>query len=257
MRWVLAFAHAMPETSVPDDFVKPFISETLGSKSLYFSVSAIQSSMNLMQPDALALEYSRTMMGFLLFHPAPARIAMIGLGGGSLAKFCYRHLPKSRMDVVEINPHVIALRDEFLVPKDDRRFKVIQGDGALFMKRPPHRYDVLLLDGFDVRGLPPSLSTKRFFEHCLDALQNGGLLVANLHHSHAHFEPCLARIRAVFKDGVQVVVEPDDDNATVFARKGSGLTPLAKGVPLRPRGLSDAAWSQLEGAFAHIARSLR
>jgi hypothetical protein len=27
----------------------------------------------------------------------------IGLGGGSLAKFCYRHLPNSRITVVEIN----------------------------------------------------------------------------------------------------------------------------------------------------------
>lgn len=241
----------------PDDFVKPFISETLGSKSLYFSISAIQSSMNLMQPDALVLEYSRTMMGFLLFNPAPSRIAMIGLGGGSLAKFCYRHLPQTRMDVVEINPHVIALRDTFLIPKDDRRFKVILGDGAQFVKQPPQRYDVLLLDGFDMRGLPPSLSSRRFFEHCLDALPEGGLLVANLHYGHPHFEPCLARIRAVFKDGVQVVVEPDDDNATVFARKGAALLPMAKGMSLRPRDLPDAAWSQLEGAFAHIARSLR
>ena len=46
---------------------KPFVSETLGSKSLYFSCSAVQSSMNLMQPDALVLEYTQTMMGFLLF----------------------------------------------------------------------------------------------------------------------------------------------------------------------------------------------
>lgn len=241
----------------PDDFVKPFISETLGSKSLYFSISAIQSSMNLMQPDALALEYSRTMMGFLLFNPAPSRIAMIGLGGGSLAKFCYRHLPKSRMDVVEINPHVIALRDTFLIPKDDRRFKVIQGDGAQFVRQPPHLYDVLLLDGFDLRGLPASLSSRRFFEECLGALQPGGILVANLHYKHPHFETCVTRIRAVFKDGVQIVVEPDEDNATVFACKGAALQAPPKGRSLRPAKLPDVAWHQLESAFAHLVRSLR
>lgn len=247
----------MPETADPDDFVKPFISETLGSKSLYFSISAIQSSMNLMQPDALVLEYSRTMMGFLLFNAAPSRIAMIGLGGGSLAKFCYRHLPHTRMDVVEINPHVVALRDAFQIPKDDRRFKVILGDGAKFVQQPPHRYDVLLLDGFDLRGLPPSLSSRRFFEQCLDALQPGGILVANLHYKHPHFETCVARIRAVFKDGVQVVVEPDEDNATVFACKGAILASPKKGQPLRPSKLPDVAWDQLESAFAHIVRSLR
>ena len=67
--------------------------------------------MDLRDPSALDLEYTQTMMGFLLFLPQPQRIAMIGLGGGSLAKFCHRYLPRTRIQVVEINPHVIALRD--------------------------------------------------------------------------------------------------------------------------------------------------
>ena len=53
-------------------------------------------------------------------------------GGGSLAKFCYRHLPDTCITVVEINPHVIALRDEFKVPPDDRRFRVVEADGVHF-----------------------------------------------------------------------------------------------------------------------------
>ena len=36
-------------------------------------------------PFALELDYTRCMMAFLLFHPAPRRALMIGLGGGSLA----------------------------------------------------------------------------------------------------------------------------------------------------------------------------
>ena len=37
------------------------------------------------------------MMGFLLFKPQPRSIGMIGLGGGSLAKFCYRYLSRTRI----------------------------------------------------------------------------------------------------------------------------------------------------------------
>ena len=80
---------------------------------------------------------------------------------------------------MEINPHVAALRDAFLISEDDRRFKVILGDETQLVQQPPHRYDLLLLDGFDLRGLPPS-----------------GILVANLHYKHAHFETCVTRIRA-------------------------------------------------------------
>ena len=107
-----------------------------------------QSQMRLQDPDVLDLEYTRVMMGFLLFHPRPDRIAMIGLGGGSMAKYCYRHLLRSSIDVIEINPHVIALRDEFHVPPDNERFNVIRGDGAQFVHERATRYDVLLVDGF-------------------------------------------------------------------------------------------------------------
>ena len=89
-----------------DGHVRPFISETLDARTLYFSVSAIQSRMQIQHGDALDLEYTRLMMGFLLFHPAPAQIALIGLGGGSLVKFCHRHLKRSALTVAEINPHV-------------------------------------------------------------------------------------------------------------------------------------------------------
>lgn len=248
----------MPDTLDPDDFVKPFVSETLGSKSLYFSISAIQSSMNLMQPDALVLEYTRTMMGFLLFNARPDHIAMIGLGGGSLAKFCYRHLPDTRLVVVEINPHVVALRDAFQVPKDGRRFSVIQGDGALFVRRPPKRFDVLMLDGFDIHGLPASLCSQRFYAQCHEALHPGGILVANMHNRHPHFPIYVGRIRQAFQGGdVLVVEEPDADNATVFARKGLALQAPPKGPLCRPAGLSDAAWDQLRESFAHIVEVLR
>ena len=72
-------------------------------RSLYFDDEAIQSVMRNAAPAALELEYTRMMMGFLLFNPAPDSIAFIGLGGGSLVKFCYRHLPHTQLSVAENN----------------------------------------------------------------------------------------------------------------------------------------------------------
>lgn len=71
-----------------------------------------QSPRALGQPDALDVENTRAMMGFLLFNRMPDTLAMVGLGGGSLAKFCHRHLPCTRITVVEINPrrHCAARR---------------------------------------------------------------------------------------------------------------------------------------------------
>ena len=86
--------------------------------------------MNLDDPRALDLEYSCTLMGFLSFQPEPKHIAIFGLGGGSLPKFCHRYVPAALIEAVEINPQVPALRDEFQIPRDDERLTVLPGAGA-------------------------------------------------------------------------------------------------------------------------------
>jgi hypothetical protein len=68
------------------------------------SQCSVQSVMNLDEPHALVSAYTRKMMGFMLFKPSPKRIVMLGLGGGSLAKFCYRYLPKTQITVVAWPP---------------------------------------------------------------------------------------------------------------------------------------------------------
>ena len=77
--------------------VEPFVQEDGHTRSLHFTRGELQSRMDKRQPWSLAVDYTRTMMAFLLLLPEPASIAMIGLGGGSLAKFCYRHLPDCRI----------------------------------------------------------------------------------------------------------------------------------------------------------------
>lgn len=236
----------MPEnTDSNHSFVRPFVYETATSKALHFTIAEIQSRMQPARPNALDLAYTQTMMAVLLFTSAPETLTMIGLGGGSLAKFCYHHLPGTRIKVVEINPHVIALRDEFQVPKDNERFKVRCGDGAEFVRQTPHPVDVLMVDGFDYEGQPPELCSQRFYDDCLDALQDGGLMAVNLHAGHEDHDIHLARIERSFGEQ-QVLVVPDADgsNTIVFAGKGS----------LRKPAAMDAAqsWDELRPAFARV-----
>lgn len=250
----------MPEPGADDDgvheHVRPYVREELDARSLHFSISEIQSRMQIHQPDALALEYTRTMMGWLMFKPAPERIAMIGLGGGSLAKFCHRHLPDAALVVVEINPHVIALRDAFQVPPDDARFQVIEADGARYIAQTEHRFDVLMVDAFDDQGMPAEIGAQRFYDDCLDVLRPGGVMAVNLHAGHPHFPVYLGRIRRSFGDSVLRVDDSDGSNSVIFASKGGPLQ-RAGGDPVRrPAKLAPAAWAQLRGAFTRIANAM-
>lgn len=247
----------MPETLDPLQHVKPFVYESLTTKALHFSICEIQSRMDVRNPYALDLAYTQTMMGFLLFVPQPRRIAMIGLGGGSLAKFCHRYLPQTSIQVVEINPHVLALRESFHVPPDDERFHVIAGDGAHFVRDRATRPDVLMVDGFDSNGLPARLSSQRFYDDCYEMLHPGGIMVANLHYGHREYPRHLDRVQRSFGGAVLVVDDDELSNSIVFACKGTAIETARAGVVRPHKGLDRAAWEQLLGAFARVCTALR
>jgi spermidine synthase len=174
-------------------FAAPFVLGEGGVRSLHFTIGETQSSMRCDRPDELQIDYTRTMMGFLLLQPAPREILMIGLGGGSMAKFCHRHLASARVTVVENNPAVIELRREFRIPDDDERLSVIAADGAAFLREFDGGADALLVDAFDEGGQPPALCSQAFYDDCRRALAPGGVLVVNLHVDDTNFARAASR----------------------------------------------------------------
>lgn len=198
----------------------PFVQEYGGVVSLHFSRFEVQSAMYKDAPDDLVLSYTRIMMSFLAFTKAPRHIGIIGLGGGSLPKYCYRHLPNTTISVSEINPKVISLRDRFLIPKDDYRFRIYCEDGADFVQRQSGQLDVLLVDGFDGTGQPPQLCSQQFYSHCYRSLTSAGLLVVNV----SDRRHLISRIGRSFRNQVIVAnVRSSTSNTIVFAGKGNIL----------------------------------
>lgn len=247
----------MPDTAHAEDHVKPFVYETPTTKALHFSISEIQSRMQTLKPLALDLDYTRTMMGFLLFNDRPGTLGMVGLGGGSLAKFCRHHLPDARIDVVEINPHVIALRDVFHVPPDDELFQVHRGDGADFVRSPPHRMDVLMVDGYDPDGIPPALCSQAFYDDCRESLQPEGLLVVNLYRGHCDYALHVERIHRAFDGRILVMHGEEGGNSIVFGCNGRRLQRARTARLRRPRHFDAAAWDELAPSLAEVMVELR
>jgi spermidine synthase len=202
-----------------DELTQPYIFETLFERRMHFTNQATQSAMLLADPDALIAQYTRKMMAFMLFNPNPKHIVMIGLGGGSLAKFCYRHLPRTKITVVEINEDVIALREEFCIPKDDERFRVIHDDGARYVERLDEKMDVLLIDAFDADGIALSLSNSDFYSSAARQLTKNGVLVMNFWGPCERFVDNLAPARAAFGESLLLVPVSGDVNVLLFGFK--------------------------------------
>ena len=198
---------------------RPYIFETPFERRMHFTNEATQSAMLFSDPDTLISQYTRKMMAFLLFNPNPQHILMIGLGGGSLAKFCYRHLPHSRITVVEINEDVIALREEFCIPKDDDRFRVVHDDGVRYLERLDGQIDVLLIDAFDADGIAPSLVNSDFYSCAARQLTENGVLVMNLWGRCERYVDNIAQARSAFGDSLLLVPVAGDANVLLFAFK--------------------------------------
>jgi spermidine synthase len=196
---------------------RPFIIDHAQTRSLFFSLDAIQSAMCVDDPEALLAAYTRKMMAFLLFTPAPRHVLMVGLGGGSLAKFCYRNLPHTRITVVEIDAEVIALRDAFAIPRDDDRLEIVHEDGAEFLETTATTSDIILIDAFDAHGLAPSLATSDFFENARRRLTPDGVLVMNFSGQKSRYVVHVENLRATFAGRVRLVPVLGEDNLLLFA----------------------------------------
>ncbi|MDO8251184.1 MAG: fused MFS/spermidine synthase [Rhodoferax sp.] len=233
----------MPESIEVPGHAQPFVHDDPTGRSLHFSMDAMQSLMSCQRPFDLALPYTKTMMAFLLAKPRPAHILMIGLGGGSLAKFCYQNFPQTRITVVEINPHVIAMRQQFLIPDDDERLQVVCADGADFVRDAQPGFDVILVDGFDARGLSLQLCTPAFYENCWRIMTPSSVLVVNLDNENPAHPVVVDRINQTFEGNFVEINVLDRNNSIAFANKG---------IPISSHGMS-LSWSL--GHHALEARS--
>jgi spermidine synthase len=224
--------------------------------ALQFIRGQTQSRMRTGDPDFLLIDYTRTMLGCLLWRPSPACIGMVGLGGGSQVKFCRRHFPRSRIEVVENNVQVIALRDTFRIPQDDDQLQVSLDDGARFMARVAGRYDILLVDGYDEAGIPDALSSQAFYDDCRASLASHGVMAVNLYCADSGLH--LERLRRSFgQTRVLVLEEARMSNRVAFAWIGqppehsdAALESILAEIP-KPAG------DQLAPVFAGVAAGLR
>ena len=212
------------------------LSEEGGVRFLHLGSSMIQSAMRLNAPNELELAYTRYMMGFLLFHPNPHDILMIGLGGGSLAKFVYHRLPLVRTVVVEINPEVVeAARRYFFVPGDDDSLQVRIADGSEYVASHPDTADVVIVDGFDDGYQVRALCTPDFYDGARDALKRNGVLVVNLLSSDKRFHDYMSRIENSFNGRVASITVEPHGNVIVFAFKRSPGKKVWENLPARAR----------------------
>ncbi|ALP52593.1 hypothetical protein Tel_05210 [Candidatus Tenderia electrophaga] len=179
---------------------------------------AVQSALNLKQPQQLALRYMQAMMAGLLFQPPPSKVLLLGLGGGDLVRHLHHYLPQVRLEVVELDEVIVDVcRDWFALPQSER-LTVNVDDAANFVVTTRERFDWLLVDIYSDSGVPAPLIDSGFYQGCYDALNHSGMLVINLITDDAEtFKSILQRLRRQFDCNTLCLSVPGHINIIVFA----------------------------------------
>jgi len=203
------------------------ISEQAGVRNLHFGSEWIQGAMRIRRPFSLELAYTREMMACLLLRPEtdwPQRVLLIGLGAGSLAKYLYLNLPQTRITAVEIDARIPPLaRQQFSLPDDPRRLKIVIADAADYIRESGRKFDAIFADGYCPNGPVAKLDTLEFYAACRNRLSAQGLLISNLLSRSRGYAASAERIHETFEQRSLVFPSLDSGNAIAFAACGEAV----------------------------------
>lgn len=208
-----------------------------------------------------------------LWNTNIARVAMLGLGGGSTQRSFLHHYSGLRIDSVEIDPAVVGIATNYFQVRFHERHKVFVEDGRNYLRRSREKYDLIVLDAYVKHRygshMPPHLATREFFEIARERLTPNGVLaynvitVINLGNSDA--TRALARTMLQAFTQVYQFRATDSLNAVLIAtREPRRLTPpelrqrasslAAKGIDL-PQGLIQRLASMRTDLPANVSQA--
>jgi spermidine synthase len=159
---------------------------------------AIQSEMNLANPDELTLPYARYMIAALPAAERQQHILVVGLGGASIQRFLRKLLPDATIETAELDPEVRNVAAKYFFFKEDAQQVVHLGDGRAFIERSKEKYDLIMLDAFSATSIPYQLTTREFLEAVRDRVAEGGVVAANLWNSDASYWDMVKTYATVF-----------------------------------------------------------
>ena len=178
--------------------------------------------------DYLGLPYAKSAMIGLAFTEQLNRILVLGVGAGNIPMFLHKHYLDAQIDVVDIDPQIIALAKQYFNLIEDRRLHIYAQDGRAFIENVQKPYDLIFLDAYTAAGIPKHLATKEFLLSLKKALKPSGAIIANVWSTpkvNPLYRSMLRTYQEVFQE-VYTLRVPTAGNKIVIA------LPRLRGLPL-------------------------
>lgn len=181
-----------------------------------------------------------------LLQRPPARVAILGNAGGTVARAFGEFWPRAEIDGVEIDPAVTDVGLRFFGLADNPRVETHDADARPFLRRTDRRYDLVYVDAYHQPYVPFYLATREFFQLVKERLRPGGIAALNV--ATVPGDDRLVRELA----GTLATVFPEARvwPALRFNHLVLGLTRPVATPGVRPRAPVDALAERLRGALS-------
>jgi spermidine synthase len=179
--------------------------------------------------DYLGLPYAKAAMIGLAFTDQVEHILVIGLGGGTIPMFLRKHYPNAHIDVVDVDPQIIALAKRYFNFREDDSLRAYLQDGRKFTTQIQKPYDLIFLDAFTETGIPGHLATKEFLLALKKVLKLSGVIIANIWGTQTInplYKSMLRTYQEVFHEVYRLNV-PEAGNKVVIALPVFKVQPLS------------------------------
>jgi spermidine synthase len=168
-------------------------------------------------PEYLGFAYTKVAFVGLALTEEPQRVMIVGVGGGTMPTFLRHYYPKAVIDAVDIDPDVVHVAKTYFGLREDERLKTHVGDGRAFVENAREPYDIIFLDAFGTRNVPPHLTTVEFMRAVRRAVKPTGVVVWNIwgRVSNPLYDSMVRTYLEVFEDIVLLDV-PGTTNKILF-----------------------------------------
>jgi len=182
-------------------------------------VGTLHSLMDRRAPERLVLPYTAAMMAGLLFLDAPGSVLMLGLGGGSQARFLRHHFPDTPITAWERDAEVVAIaRRDFGLGEEDDGVRIIIDDARSVIDFDEPAADLILLDLFGAGGMSPWMREADIYKRCRRHLTRHGVLAVNFWiDEDDEFLEVLNGIQRAFEERTLLLAVPGYRNFVVLA----------------------------------------
>ena len=219
----LAFAKLVEVHKERSIYRNIVITENKGIRCMQFETRrkkvSNQACINLKQPEQLVFEYVQGTLLGLAHNPAPKRVLILGLGGGTLANVIHQVSPTSEIVSVDIDPAVVKLAKEYFDYQENQQIKSEIKDARVFVKRAllqKQQFDWIILDAFNGDYIPEHLMTQEFLTECKRLLSANGLLAANTFSTSDLYDHESVTYQKVFNQ-LAIFKAPTKGNRVIFA----------------------------------------